>query len=165
MGMSCHIHGDLRATQGSGLSNRQSGMLHRGIHCHTTSVAMIFEHHEPSMSSDKGYLPNDKPIPSHPNANTPPPYNLYTPPSPSLIPTISYSPPPSLPLPFPFPTRYPTPSSPPLPFPFAAAAAPPPNSIGLNSLHRQAHTPPPTIKLALTACSAHHNQCLGMAFE
>lgn len=63
-----------------------------------------------------------------------------SPPPPSSVPTISYSPP--------------TPFAPP---------PPPPKLIGLSSLHRQLHTPPTVISVALAPISAHHSQFVGTA--
>jgi hypothetical protein len=98
--------------------------------------------------------------------------------SPSLFkPTISYSPPPSLPLPLPLPLPNPCSSSPPappstdcalaLPSPVAAPAeaAPPPKLIGLSSLHLQLHTPRPVMNAALQNCRIHHRALVGMECE
>jgi hypothetical protein len=46
-----------------------------------------------------------------------------------------------------------------------AAAALPPKVIGLNSLHRHAHTPIVPINAALENCSAHHSQFSGSPCE
>jgi hypothetical protein len=95
----------------------------------------------------------------------PPPFfpPLPSPPLPS--PPISY---PSSPSPAPPPsplTSLPPPLSPtPLPpAPPLSALPPPPKLIGLNSLHRQAHTPPTPITPTLTHCNPHHSQFLGSA--
>ena len=109
---------------------------------------------------------------SHPNYSA----------SPSLFsPTISYSPPPSLPLPLPLPLPNPCSSSPtaaappagccalalpsPAPVPPAAAPPPPPKLIGLSSLHLQLHTPRPVINAALENCRAHQRALVGIEWE
>ena len=89
----------------------------------------------------------------------------------TFIPTISYSPAPSLPLPRPLPRPYPCSSSPVSLVEAAVELSPvvlcadPPKFIGLNSRYWQLHTPRLVITAALVICKAHHNRFCGMDFE
>jgi len=85
-----------------------------------------------------------------------------------FIPTISYSPAPSLPLPRPLPRPDPCSSSPSLGgtvSPEACVLLDPPNAIGRNSRHWQLHTPRLVIMPALAICSPHHSQFRGIECE